>query len=332
MARERQIYIDSLRMVCMICVISFHTFGRLDDLFRDSFFDISVILYGSAILVQISVAMFMFLAGYCYRKPHRKEAFRFLFQKIKRLLIPYLIFSSLIMFSSGFFDVGELLGGGFYHLWFLTALFWCFLFSIYIDYSRPISLLLLPISLMLMAIHLPNSFGLQDFVQWYFYFVVGALIHSYNSLETFISKNITCVICLIIAAGMFVFSPALKYREGSIIHAIATCLLICILFCLVKKRWNNKQGLKVDVFISVVGNSSMGIYIFHFWVLIFMLSSTSIRLFHLDKLVEHTPIFLAGGLIIVNFLISFVLTVLLKRTRYGCWLLGEKYINSVLNK
>ena len=204
------------------------------------------------------------------------------------MLIPYLVFSCLIMFSTGFFDVGELLGGGFYHLWFLTALFWCFMFSMCIDYSRPNSLLLLPISLILIAIHLPNLFGLQDFVKWYFYFVVGALMHSYNSLETFISKNITCIICLIIAIGIFVFTPALKYREGSIIHAIATCLLICILFCLVKKRWNNKQGLKVNAaFIYVVGNSSMGIYIFHFWVLIFMLSSTSIRLFHLNKLVEH---------------------------------------------
>jgi hypothetical protein len=288
MIRERQTYIDVLRMTCMICVISFHIFGRLDDLFRDSFLDKSAILYGSAILVQISVAMFMFLAGYCYRKPQRKDVLMFLLKKIKRLLIPYLVFSCLIMFSTGFFDVGELLGGGFYHLWFLTALFWCFMFSMCIDYSHPNSLLLLPISLILIAIHLPNLFGLQDFVKWYFYFVVGALMHSYNSLETFISKNITCIICLIIAIGIFVFTPALKYREGSIIHAIATCLLICILFCLVKKRWNNKQGLKVNAaFIYVVGNSSMGIYIFHFWVLIFMLSSTSIRLFHLNKLVEH---------------------------------------------
>ena len=237
---------------------------------------------------QISVAMFMFLAGYCYRKRQRKDVLKFFVKKIKRLLIPYLIFSCLIMFSTGFFDVGELFGGGFYHLWFLTALFWCFMFSMCIDYSHPNSLLLLPISLILIAIHLPNLFGLQDFVKWYFYFVVGALMHSYNSLETFISKNITCIICLIIAIGIFVFTPALKYREGSIIHAIATCLLICILFCLVKKRWNNKQGLKVNAaFIYVVGNSSMGIYIFHFWVLIFMLSSTSIRLFHLNKLVEH---------------------------------------------
>ena len=44
------------------------------------------------------------------------------------------------------------------------------------------------------------------------------------------------------------------------------------------------------------------------------------------------PILLAGSLIIVNFLISFVLTVLLKKTRGGCWLLGENYINNLLNK
>jgi len=41
------------------------------------------------------------------------------------------------------------------------------------------------------------------------------------------------------------------------------------------------------------------------------------------------PILLAGSLIIVNFLISFVLTVLLKKTRCGCWLSGEKYINNL---
>ena len=76
MIRERQTYIDVLRMTCMICVISFHIFGRLDDLFRDS-----AILYGSAILVQISVAMFMFLAGYCYRKPQRKDVLMFLLKK-----------------------------------------------------------------------------------------------------------------------------------------------------------------------------------------------------------------------------------------------------------
>ena len=44
------------------------------------------------------------------------------------------------------------------------------------------------------------------------------------------------------------------------------------------------------------------------------------------------PILSAGSLIIVNFLISFVLTVLLKKTRCGCWLLGENYINNLLNK
>ena len=41
------------------------------------------------------------------------------------------------------------------------------------------------------------------------------------------------------------------------------------------------------------------------------------------------PILLAGSLIIVNFLISFVLTVLLKKTRCGCWLLGENYYKSL---
>ena len=44
------------------------------------------------------------------------------------------------------------------------------------------------------------------------------------------------------------------------------------------------------------------------------------------------PILLAGSLIIVNFLISFVLTVLLKKTRCGGGLLGENYINNLLNK
>ena len=72
----------------MICVISFHIFGRLDDLFRDSFLDKSAILYGSAILVQISVAMFMFLAGYCYRKPQRKDVLMFLLKKIKKVADP----------------------------------------------------------------------------------------------------------------------------------------------------------------------------------------------------------------------------------------------------
>lgn len=81
MIRERQTYIDVLRMTCMICVISLIIFGRLDDLFRDSFLDKSAILYGSAILVQISVAMFMFLAGYCYRKPQRKDVLMFLLKK-----------------------------------------------------------------------------------------------------------------------------------------------------------------------------------------------------------------------------------------------------------
>lgn len=178
---------------------------------------------------------------------------------------------------------GDFIIYGFLQHYFGVSCFQCVLII-----PIPNSLLLLPISFNTYSNSLPNLFGLQDFVKWYFYFVVGALMHSYNSLETFISKNITCIICLIIAIGIFVFTPALKYREGSIIHAIATCLLICILFCLVKKRWNNKQGLKVNAaFIYVVGNSSMGIYIFHFWVLIFMLSSTSIRLFHLNKLVEH---------------------------------------------
>ena len=226
------------------------------------------------------------------------------------------------MITSGFFSFSSLLSGGFYHLWFLTALFWCFIFSIKINYASVFSFFMLPITLVCSIISIPDFLGLQDFIQWFYFFVLGAIVKSHANAIVFLRKYLLWVPLVLFYVGVNIFVP-FHYREPSIIHALAESAIILSIWTLLEPI-NLKISLegKVSRLFLAIGSCSMGIYILHYWLLIYILSSTSFSIFHIVLGLQNYTFVTVMIIVFLTFICSLFITNFARRYKLGRLLLG----------
>lgn len=313
---KRQIvFIEYIRLTSLLCVIFFHAMGMLVN--RPSLKHIEILrslMTVSGYMVGVAVPLFLFISGYLYKRPEKGQSLPFLRKKAIRLLVPYPIFTALTMLVSGFFDYHYLYSGGFWHLWFLTSLFWCFVISQIIDYESRIAYALLPFGLAMMLIKLPTFVGLQDFVQWYYYFALGAIIKN-NDLVQKCNKRAIFVL-IIIYAFINILWP-FHYRERSIVHAIAISALILAIWIILQKLRLKKNSL-----VSSIGRQSMGIYVLHYAALIFILSSTSFKVFHFNDTMQTLPTLTITIIIVMTLTVCYVMSMLLNSNRWTRYLIG----------
>lgn len=314
------LYIELIRFICIICVVCFHTVGMMIDRI-DSFnnsYSSSLIMRCCNILVGIAVPMFMFISGYlskpiAFYDSNPSKSFKYLWGKTKRLLMPYIVFTTLIMLSTLKFDYTQILGGGYYHLWFLTALFWCFACGLIVDYSSKWAIcLILPLALLMTTIHLKSIAGLQDFVQWYFFFALGAIVKNKPNIIHFVMKHYM-YIPLILVYFLIMLNIPFHYREKSLIHAAG-------IGCLILGLWGFIEKLDIKNFLIInalnsIGFYSMGVYIMHYWLLIFILSSTAINLFALEYWGANA-VSLFFVISIITFILSLAFCIIIKKIKY----------------
>lgn len=318
-------HIEILRTFALLCVIVFHVVGMIDS--RIPLFSTlpmkNSILQTTSQLVGLAVPLFMFIAGYLYKPVAKNQTITFIRKKLARLWIPYCTFTILIMLTSGFFDFKAFISGGFYHLWFLTALFWCFICSLLVDYSSYWSFVLLPITLAVSLVHIPPFLGLQDFIQWYYFFVLGAIIKVHPNIIMVIRQYYLWVPLFVLFVIIMVCVP-FHYRAPSIIHALAESALILVIWTLSEKVGDiakNRTNFITKMFCSF-GKCSMGIYVLHYWLLIYILSSTSVSIFHVTFCLQYYPIITISAITVVSFGICYAITLLLQRSKYGRLLIG----------
>lgn len=320
MSKRNLVYIEILRTFALLCVIYFHITGMISS--KVSILGMSVISYSSSMLVGIAVPLFMFISGYLYKPVESSQIVPFIKKKVLRLWLPYIVFSTLIMISSGFFSFSALLSGGFYHLWFLTALFWCFIFSIKINYESSWSFFILFIALVCSKVSIPDFLGLQNFIQWFFFFVLGAIVRYHVKTIIFLRKYYLWIPLLLFYVGVNTFVP-FHYREPSIIYALAESSVILSIWILlepVNEKVNSKR--KISKIFLTIGECSMGIYILHYWLLIYVLSSTSFRIFHISLGLKHYTFITVIIIEIVTFVLCLGITKFIRRYKYGKLLLG----------
>lgn len=324
MEQKTLIHIELLRVLSLLCVILFHSIGMLYSKFpmAESTLEGSIIKQISSLLVGIAVALFMFIAGYLHKPIKRSDIGLFIKKKAMRLLIPYVLFTILIMLSSGYFSIKNLFGGGFYHLWFLTALFWCFIISIFIDYSSKIIYFILPVSIACSMIRIPEFLGIQDFIQWYYYFALGAIIKSHPNILNAIKRYYIGVPFILFYIVTALFVP-FQYRSPSIIYTLAISAFILAIWGLVENFTNSINiSTKINKAIISVGRCSMGIYILHYWLLIYLLSSTSLHIFRIDQFIQKYQFLIILTIVLITFIFCDALTMVCRKNKYGRMILG----------
>ena len=320
--KNRELHIELLRCISLFGVVLFHTIGFLDDHYMVVGSPIVLAMHKFSVnFVGISVSMFMFISGFLFKPIEKHDVGSFVKKKAMRLLLPYFVFSSLIMLSGGVFDTKELFQG-FWHLWFLLALFWCFMFSLLVDYSKKYALVVLLLAFVMGGIQIKAPSLIRDFIQWYYFFALGAVLKSQpKSFE--IIKQYYLWIPLMLLYVVITCTVPYHYRQPSVIYELAISAMVVVFFLIAEfsSRYISEKSIFKKTILSI-GRYSMGIYIFHFWVLIYLLSTTSIRVFHIETLMQKIPLLTVSALVFVNFIICYTSTALISRNKIGKFLLG----------
>ena len=287
-----------IRSFAIIMVVFFHAYGMMywghfpnsQDVYEGLYYGIN------QYVLNFRMPLFIFISGYLFsyleRERGKYPTLRSLVNnKFQRLIIPYFVFATLYMLSNHCFDVKELLLGGCAHLWFITMLFWCFvivrLVSKILHNDRlSTNLIVLALSFILSFHDLNISIimGLSSSLRWLFWFYLGYVLSPYrDSLYAFMDKR-----RYIPVACFSIYIIELLYTFGNVETADArspylmrVAHLAIVLFIWYFVNWLIRQHpgkwMENRVF-KELNKTSYGIYVLHYWLQPFIISTTAKRL------------------------------------------------------
>ena len=308
---KRSVGIDILRILCSFVVVLFHVQGKVEG---DNY--ISKIITP---LIIIAMALFTFISGWFYaEKLIENDSIKVIVGKFNRTWLQYLIFVPLTIWGCG----GRLtwnmfLDCNFWHLWYLPMLFMCFVITYFIRIplrNSFVAIGFLIFLILLQNIEKPPHPGLNNVRMWHFFFVLGYI---YRNIENrFIDKNIYAPIVLILlyVIGWAIFP--FYYRIPSIYATIITGIGCVGIFFLMKNFIPVKD--KYSCIIHTIAKNSFGVYLIHFLIMVWMLSSTSYRLLNLHIL--QNSISVTGFIVLVSigvYIISWLITQVMIKCKIG---------------
>lgn len=309
------------RIIAMLMVVLFHsalyytsTWSSYEGAPNIRF--ISIIC---GLLNNIDMPAFVFIAGYLSSKKLRFTLFDsiiFLKSKVFRLLIPYFIWG-IIEVSCFNYPLNELFTGV-AHLWFLLMLFICFVLAeisnkLTNNYST-IKPLIFVISLCIFWLYYYLGFNDHIKVIYYFpIFIFGSIYGFFSSRQ----KVSVFSILVLLSALMFLVNKMILniavfnfYCVQLVFMLIPPILIECFVFWGSEKKQVKNYVLKLDKY-------SMGIYIFHHFVIQLVLSFSFIRDF-----LNTNWLFGVLFLFSVSSISAYLLTSFFRENKYLSYLIG----------
>lgn len=331
-----------IRSIAIVMVVAFHAYGMtywdghfpdMAERYKDLYYAINhfVLNFRMPLFVFISGLLFSFLE----REKGKYPTFGALLKnKTKRLIIPYLIFATIYMLTTGMgFSLKILLSGWLAHLWFIATLFWCFistrLFCL-IPYSHTVTFkaILLAMSFVLLFFDLPiiGFMGIQALPEWFFWFYLGYVISPnrdrlYNYLDR---RKAWLFIFLAIYSLELVYTitSVESEEERSGFAYFAQVSIVLSIWYITNRviRNSSKEWYKHAIF-KELNKTSYGIYVLHYWILVLIVSPTAKQILHLNDLANHLFLF-PFFLFLVTLAASYLGAKALLRTRAGRLLIG----------
>lgn len=321
-----------IRFFAIIMVVAFHAYGMM---YADHFHALKHIYsqlyftWNQCIFINVAMPMFVFVSGYLFaflwRKGKYQNFWELVKNKVKRLLLPYFVFGLVMMATTSNFHPFNLLYGNYWHLWFLPMLFWCFVVAFFlskyfVSLQSQVIIACVSFALSLFFPFFPEILGFQYITRWFCWFYLGIIIYNYkDKLIVSIAKFRLEYILFIAYLAITIYKPT-KYGDIYWYNVIAQICIVVVLWYWVNKiDWHKLKLMQPIVSIS---NCSYGIYIFHNWIQMYLISRTAQRLFPLERwAAEHTILF-PLCFFLLSLGISYVLTRLLLKTRAGRFLIG----------
>lgn len=326
-------YITLLRVFSILVVVFFHCYQMLysghiaevKELYYDYYY--KIIQCG---LINIAMPLFFTISGYLFlyisNKGGYKDFISFIKNKSLRLLLPYFVFSILMILTTGYSFGLEILSG-FCHLWFLPRLFECFILTWIIRRyikNKIVNAVILLLSFLFRDIILPipsEFLGIDHILRWWCWFLLGCSILDWQyEIFKVLSKFHLWVICFIPYIVLFIVNPV-SYGEES--KVIIPCIAVAILgmmhlaYKLCEREVFSETAWK---YIDLIGKWSYGLFIFHFWFGPYLLSSIVQKLIPLNELAADYIILFPLGFTLITITISIIATYILQRNRIGRYL------------
>lgn len=345
---KRVLEVDIIRPIAIILVLLTHCFAIYTGAWKaPNNIEVEYVLpfkIFTDFLQAFRMPAVVLVAGYVLVLQYERNTIndnlkQFVQKKIKRLLLPCLVFSLFyqFFFSDDFATttkawINLLSGSG--HLWFLTMLFWNFVFGFILvkfvknkNIFKYIIIGLFPISVL--ASFLPNVFGITRFVNYSVFFVYGMLL--WNERDKIINGFLRVRYIVFLSFFFllsFIFCEYFKFYNMSENNTISftlayvvsfldyfnaligvTLFYVIVLFCVEKLKC---KPSKISNYLS---KRSYGVYVFHQFILMFLIYN--LELFkYLDYKIAPFVMF---GLV---FFTSLILTNVFLKTRIGRFLIG----------
>lgn len=245
--------------------------------------------------------LFTFISGYVYYYVSLRKSQSFkelLVSKFRRLILPSFFFSFLYYILLDNYSLNWKIGYdllcGIGHLWYLPMLFICFLISYYIKDSKKFLFILFITLVVSIFSRCPNVFRISQVAYYYFYFYLGICvsknrmnIHQYLKL-----RKINVLICIFFVLSLIILLPlnvrlSGVYTEtwvgGYFLAALIKYINILystigIFFWYLVSIRLTKHFPFVPFYIRQFNMLSMGVYLFHQFVLMYLYYHTNLSI------------------------------------------------------
>lgn len=331
METKRLTEISYLRSFAIIAIVIYHSFcPYMRWQFVESDYNAT---YHSIFSIWLGARMplFLFISGFLFSYLlHQKNKYKsypgFIANKSKRLILPYLVFASLLMLSHNSFSWVNLMRG-YWHLWFILMLFWSFLITwpLKLIKNSKAHILILIVFTAISFYAKPNiEFGIKYLAYYYIWFLWGYFIAIYkDNLTIFFSKKAILIYLLCWFVTCFI-RDYFGIDQAHILYPVRYLSnLSFILASYSTIHILTKKGVLYEhPYINALNQYSYGIYIAHIWIITMLFCSNKDLSFKINNWAEKWPIIFPFILSLISFTGSVILTRLFLKTKPGRFLLG----------
>ena len=330
-----------IRAIAVVLVVFFHAYGMmyapahfpsLSKLYKEIYYNTN------SICLWFHMPLFIFISGYLFSYLYiHKGKYRvfwgrkgFLLNKLKRLILPYVIFSLIFSVSVAILPIQSIVSGEYSHLWFLSMLFWCFilvhiLYQLNVNDNSMLTFILLAI--FFLSMFLPYSpirfLGLHYLPRWFFWFWLGCAVfrfrhklfftfRKFKAQFTFPVLYLICMYLQIETVGDYGRDVIRYYAETGFLFAVLWVWFI-VNACLERygDSWTQHRIIKE------LSSCSFGIYIFHNWLEPFMISTTAKSFLPLEAWARDHVVLFPFIFSSLALMLSYILTKILLKTFVG---------------
>ena len=215
------------------------------------------------------------------------------------------------------------------HLWYLVTLFCIFFpFVFYDGWKQTSKKSDILIYTMLLAMYLTGNwlnqvwgsgyYSIRMIFSLYVYFGMGIFVVKYNILNNpklkssqFLLMGLLCFTCVFLLGKRLLFLTPI-FISVTVIALLSLCGRITF--------WKGYNASILKKVVGLVDINSMGIYIIHHFFIWLAIRNNSICNF-LDNNIYQGPILI----FMVSLACSLIITILIRKNKYGRFLLGEKF-------